>query len=75
MPEKLVYTWYDGGGGTHEPRSLVAVKFEDKGGGTTELTLSHGLFSDLNQRNRFSEFWNAVLESLDQYLRSNLSRG
>jgi len=70
VPEKLVYTWSIGGGGTHQQRSLVAVKFEDKDG-RTELTLSHGLFLDEALKQQFEQMWEKLLNSLEAYLRSS----
>ncbi|HHM23715.1 MAG TPA: SRPBCC domain-containing protein [Bacteroidetes bacterium] len=74
VPEKLVYTWSFGGGGTHQERSLVAVKFEQKDG-QTELTLSHGLFLNESLKNEQQKMWEGILESFANYLRSSMGRG
>jgi len=73
-PEKLVFTWSLGGGGTHQERSLVAIRL-DSVNGKTELTLSHGLFLKNELKEEHRQLWEKVLNALEKYLQSGLGVG
>src|SRR5690242_1491098 len=50
VPERLVFTWPAG------PESIVTVTFEDLGG-KTKLTLRHGMFETVAQRDDHQRGW------------------
>jgi uncharacterized protein YndB with AHSA1/START domain len=61
-PERLVFTWPRG------PESLVALTFEDQDG-KTRLTLRHGMFETVAQRDDHQGGWNSSLDCLADHLK------
>lgn len=60
-PERLVFTWPAG------PDSVVTLTFEELGA-KTRLTLHHGMFPNLEERDRHNEGWNSALDCLTEHL-------
>ncbi len=70
VPEKLVYTWtWEGGesskaeGLDSERGTLVTVEFHQRGD-ATDVTLTHELFLDEEQRDKHSQGWTGCLNRL-----------
>jgi uncharacterized protein YndB with AHSA1/START domain len=61
-PERLVFTWPAG------PNSLVTVTFEDEGG-KTKLTLHHGIFESVAQRDEHNRGWSSTMDRLAEYVK------
>jgi len=65
-PRKLVYTWRWEGAPAD---TLVTIEFTPKGD-STEVTITHDRFADLETRNKHSEGWTGCLERLGRKLDS-----
>ena len=65
-PEKLVFTWrWDA-----DPRledTVVTVEFHDLGS-PTEITLTHELLPNLEERDKHAHGWNGCLEQLGKFV-------
>lgn len=72
-PEKLVYTWkFEMGGkmdGTHLDmgETVVTLEFRVKGNGT-ELTLTHELFPNAEEKDSHLQGWTGIVERLQKYV-------
>jgi uncharacterized protein YndB with AHSA1/START domain len=65
-PEELVFTWRS----EQEPgdrETLVTVEFHDLGG-STEIMLIHGRFSNLEEREKHSHGWTGCRDQLAKIL-------
>jgi uncharacterized protein YndB with AHSA1/START domain len=65
-PRKLVYTWRWEGAPAD---TLVTIEFTPKGD-STEVTITHDRFADLETRNKHNEGWTGCLERLGRKLDS-----
>ena len=65
-PHKLVYTWRVGA--ESQPVELVAVSFEPRPGGATEVIVVHERISDKTARDRHEHGWLGCLDGLAKYL-------
>ncbi len=65
-PQKLVYTWNWEGATT--PDSLVTVDFVALNGNSTQVTLTHQQFADVETRDKHSQGWNGCMDKLERYL-------
>jgi uncharacterized protein YndB with AHSA1/START domain len=69
-PERLAFTW-PAGSTSHPLRpteSIVTVTFEDLSG-KTKLTLRHGMFETVAQRDDHQRGWNSTLDCLAEHLK------
>jgi uncharacterized protein YndB with AHSA1/START domain len=67
-PRKLVYTWRWEGG--PETDTLVTVDFTPRGD-STEVTITHDQFLDVETRNKHNEGWSGCFNRLERFLTSS----
>ena len=67
-PRKLVYTWRWEGG--PETDTLVTVDFTPRGD-STEGTITHDQFLDVETRNKHNEGWSGCFNRLERFLTSS----
>jgi uncharacterized protein YndB with AHSA1/START domain len=69
VPERLVFTWPRTARHPEVTDTIVTVTFEDLGG-KTRLTLHHGTFETIGQRDDHNEGWNSALDCLEEFVRA-----
>jgi uncharacterized protein YndB with AHSA1/START domain len=65
-PHRLVYTWRMGHGSSEE--SLVTVRFEARGAGSTEVIVVHENVPSEAARQSHEQGWNGCLDGLSTFL-------
>ncbi len=78
-PEKLVFTWGwekapDDLSAGEPAETLVTIEFFDRDG-STEIRLTHEMFSDENMRDDHNRGWGGCFDKLTRYLAIALSAG
>jgi uncharacterized protein YndB with AHSA1/START domain len=69
VPERISFTWQWEGGTA--PDTLVTIDFASIGE-TTEITMTHQKFADLETRNRHNDGWTGGLNKLERMLASEV---